>query len=58
MAITLKTQYIGIYLQSENNRWWIMDDLGGEEYYGSHIPTSDDVESYRNNLMEWLGYTY
>lgn len=45
--MTFKTKYIGIHLQTEDERWWIVDDNGGEQYFGSTRPSEHDIDTYR-----------
>ncbi len=49
---TEETRYYGIHLHCENNKWWIVCDDGGEEYFGNVKPTAANVDYYRNNNTE------
>ena len=48
---TENTQYHGIYIQRENNEYWITDSLGGDEFCGINKPSQLDVTNYRNLII-------
>jgi hypothetical protein len=41
------TKYCGIYIQQENNNYWIIDTYAmADEYFGEAKPTDADVDKY------------
>ena len=50
MVRIIHTKYYGIYVQEEDGFWWIVDDNGGELYFGIVRPTILDVDEYRNRI--------
>ena len=45
------TKYFGIYVQEESGDFWIVDDIGGEEYYAER-PSDAQVDAYREELLK------
>jgi len=50
MPTQYKTKYYGIWLQTEDGEWWIVDDLGGEQYCGWERPSEAMIDAYRQEL--------
>ena len=46
-----QTRWYGIYIQQDEQGFWIVDDNGGDQYMGNTPPTDSQVEQYRNTVI-------
>lgn len=45
------TNYYGIWIQKENEHFWIMDANGGEQYMGTRAPSNTEIDAYRSQII-------
>ena len=50
MVETYDTAYNGIWIVSEDDKYWINDSRGGESNSFETYPTESDIDNYRDNL--------
>ena len=47
-----ETKWYGIYREYYDGGWWLMDDNGGEYYFG-HYPTDEDLRKMYWKEITW-----
>ncbi len=52
----MTTEYVGIFIKVEhegvdNRHYFLVDDLGGEQYIGTFPPSKNQIAEYRNQLL-------
>ena len=46
-----KTKYYGIWVEQEDNYYYLYEDGNGADQWFDHYPTEEEIEQFRDNVM-------
>lgn len=47
----IATKYYGIWIVAADGQYWLSADNGSDKYFGDVVPTRDDIDHFRTQLL-------